>query len=147
MESSTDEIPIVMDVQPEGEAAMEPIAVIGPEEAAEVSGQRWASGIELLVSGAASTAVDASSIDIVVLQFSRDQRAFDEVLLSSPIAERALASGIDLQPHWANGGKICPTYGYYCTLPWSHSGDHSTRHGNMRKTYFVSGGQTALQAA
>ena len=80
MESSTDEIPIVMDVQPEGEAAMEPIAVIGPEEAAEVSGQRWASGIELLVSGAASTAVDASSIDIVVLQFSRDQRAFDEVL-------------------------------------------------------------------
>ena len=32
----------------------------------------------------------------------------------------------------------CPTYSYYCNLPWSHSGDHSTRHGNMRKTYFVS---------
>ena len=52
MESSTDEIPIVMDVQPEGETAMEPIAVIGPKEAAEVSGQRWPSGLQLLVSGA-----------------------------------------------------------------------------------------------
>ncbi|CAJ1378104.1 unnamed protein product [Effrenium voratum] len=32
----------------------------------------------------------------------------------------------------------CPTCGYYCTLPWGHSGDHDTRHGNMRRTYFVS---------
>ncbi|CAE6972441.1 unnamed protein product [Symbiodinium sp. CCMP2456] len=32
----------------------------------------------------------------------------------------------------------CPTCGYYCTLPWEHSGEHDTRHGNMRRTYFVS---------
>lgn len=32
----------------------------------------------------------------------------------------------------------CPTCGYYCTLPFEHSDEHDTRHGNMRKTYFVS---------
>ena len=38
--------------------------------------------------------------------------------------------------HYCN--EKCPTCGYYCTLPFEHSGEHDTRHGNMRRTYFVS---------
>ena len=30
----------------------------------------------------------------------------DEVLLCSPIAERAIAAGVEIQPSWANGAKV-----------------------------------------
>merc|ERR1712048_1166844 len=40
------------------------------------------------------------------MQFNRDPLAFDEVLMASPLADRARAEGIEIKPAWANGAKI-----------------------------------------
>merc|ERR1711879_68424 len=46
------------------------------------------------------------NIELVVLEFNRDDAAFDEVLQTSPPAVHALELGADIKPIWANGAKI-----------------------------------------
>ena len=101
-----DDASAIMDVEFSVPASIDPPAVIAPEEAANVSEQRWASGIQLLAAGPARTTVLTHTMHVVIMQFNRDQRAFDEVLLSSQLADRARANRIEIKPAWANGAKI-----------------------------------------
>lgn len=93
----------------------EPAAVIDHQEAATVVQLQWASGIERLMGTAPgdADAGDAKAEDLtqrlVLLQFSRRPTEMYDVLLTSDLAIRLKAEGVELQPSWANGKLVLAT--------------------------------------
>ena len=43
---------------------------------------------------------------MLILEFNRDHKAFDDILLASPPAVRAIEAGVEVKPMWANGAKV-----------------------------------------
>jgi len=87
-------------------------AIVDEGEAARIADELWASHVESRIAAVGTEQLGDVVEDVVVhpevvvIEFSRDQQAFDHALLNSPPAARALASGGALQPAWANGAKI-----------------------------------------
>jgi len=84
---------------------LEPAAEIDPAEAAAVAEERWASGVEALCANQIGFGV-TGEVEVVVLTFGRDGQDLDDAVTSSRPARRALSSGADLKPAWANGAKV-----------------------------------------
>jgi len=75
-------------------------------EAAAVAEECWASAVEALCAGRGTTSPRGNDLEVVVLTFGRDGLAFDNALLTSPPALRAVELGVDIKPGWANGAKV-----------------------------------------
>jgi len=89
--------------------SIEPVAVISPLEASQISQQRWATFIEFFAKKHAaedSRAAAAVSREFVVLEFGRDPPAFRNALLNSGLAQQMISLGLDIQPSWANGATF-----------------------------------------
>jgi hypothetical protein len=82
-----------------------PVAALSPEEAAEIAGEQWASWVQHRAWDAALGGEHLPA-KIVILRFSRYERALDDVVLESEVAKRAAMQGADLCPTWARGAKV-----------------------------------------
>jgi len=98
--------PVNADPLIETYAQLEPVADIDPAEAAAVAEECWASAVEALCAGRGTTSPRGNDLEVVVLTFGRDGLAFDNALLTSPPALRAVELGVDIKPGWANGAKV-----------------------------------------
>lgn len=89
----------VIEVVSDPAANIEIAVAIDPAEAAEVAVQAWASSVEALCSKQQDTSTPPSSeLSIVFLSFARDDSAFDEVVMNSQHALRALETVPDVKP-------------------------------------------------
>jgi hypothetical protein len=81
---------------------------ITPDEAAAISMERWATAVEHLSRRDVQCQTEdvPSCMSVVVLEFNRDPRVFDDILIASAVAVRASLFGGDVKPDWANGAKV-----------------------------------------
>jgi len=79
-----------------------------PEEAAQICHEQRASWVNHNEELPLDTLEDGteSGNGIVLLTFSRHPARLTDSLLSSPPAQTAVSRGVELQPAWANGGKV-----------------------------------------
>jgi len=96
-----EELAVIEDVQFDME---EPAATILSEEAADIAGGCWSSGIEHLLQ--AQHAQNRDLREAVLLTFSRETRELEDAALASSPALRAAATGVELKPGWGNGAKV-----------------------------------------
>lgn len=90
------------------DASHEKVADICPEEASVISEQLWASGVTHCMAHMPSTlgTFAERSCRKLLLTFQRYSPLLQEALLKSVPALAAIEQGIDVQPEWANGGKV-----------------------------------------
>jgi len=90
-----------------GDDNADPVAEIGPEEAAIISTERWASWIQHTRGVAIQQVTEPRNTGrVVVLSFNRHPPEWRDAIISSRPATRAASCGAELEPIWAGGAKI-----------------------------------------